>query len=211
MYVPQAFSVADRGFALELISRYPFGLLIACSGDYPEATHIPMLAQERDESLWIVGHVARANPHAAAILDGERATAVFRGPHAYVSAGWYEEPFGNVPTWNYTAVQASGRLAQCDARPILALLTARFEGDRTDPWQIERLEPAYNERQLGGIVAFEMRVERLHSAAKLSQNRSPADRARVEAQLAQSKRPEERDCADAMRAIQSPEDDNGAL
>lgn len=202
MYVPPAFSVAERGFAVELIARYPFGLLIVCDGEYPHATHVPMLAHERNGDLWIAGHVARANAAAQSIQAEERATAAFRGPHAYVSAGWYEDPSANVPTWNYTAAHACGRLRECDARPLLEMMTTTFEAGKSDPWQIERLEATYYEKQLRGIVAFEMRVERLHVAAKLSQNRSEADRARVAGELSHSPRPTDRDCARAMLETQ---------
>jgi transcriptional regulator len=199
MYVPPAFAVADRAFALDLIARYPFGLLTTCDADFPRATHLPMLARQRDDGMWIVGHVARANPHARAILEGNPATVVFSGPHAYVSAGWYEEPSTNVPTWNYTAVHASGRLSACDAACVLDALTEVFERDRPNPWRLDRMDADYYEKQLRGIVAFEMHVERLMCAAKLSQNRSPADRARVIDELSRSPRPLDRDCAQDMR------------
>ncbi|MGA8532959.1 MAG: FMN-binding negative transcriptional regulator [Candidatus Tumulicola sp.] len=201
MYVPPAFSVADRDFALDLIARYPFGLLLGCDAAFPYATHLPMLALQRDGELWIAGHVARANPHARAILEAEPATAVFSGPHAYVSAGWYEEPATNVPTWNYTAAHASGRLEQREAGAILGLLTAVFERERAQPWELEGMDAAYYENQLRGIVAFEMRVERLVCAAKLSQNRTSADRGRVVEELSRSSRPLDRDCAQAMRDV----------
>jgi transcriptional regulator len=202
MYVPSAFSATDRAWMLDAIARDPFGLLITCPGEFPQVTHLPMLAHERDGELWVTGHVARANPHADAIVEGQAATAVFRGPHAYVSASWYEEPYETVPTWNYVAVQASGRLRQCDPLPVLAALTRAFE-TASDPWQLERLDPGYVRAQLRAIVAFEMHAERLEAKAKLSQNRSEEDRRRVARRLAQSARPLDRDCAAAMEAEES--------
>jgi transcriptional regulator len=207
MYVPSAFSVAGRRFALDLIARHPFGLLVTSEGSYPHVTHLPMLGQERDGELWIVGHVARANAHAQSIVSRQPACVVFEGPHAYVSASWYEKPSTNVPTWNYTAVHALGRLAECDAESLLIDLTAAFEGGRSNPWRLGEIDAEYYEEQLRGIVAFEMRVECLRAAAKLSQNRSVADRARVEAELSGSERSLDRECAQAMRAVQeSPEE-----
>ena len=50
--------------------------------------------------------MARANPQLAHCVPGRRATAIFHGPHAYVSPGWYEQP--GVPTWNYIAVHCHG-------------------------------------------------------------------------------------------------------
>jgi transcriptional regulator len=202
MYVPPAFAVDQRDFALNLIARYPFGLLTTCDQPYPQATHLPMLARLDGDDLVIAGHVARANPHARDILSGRPATAVFLGPHAYVSAAWYETPPTNVPTWNYTAAHASGRLSSCDAGAVLAALTEKFESGRPDPWRLDRIDPAYYANQLRGIVAFEMRVERLACVAKLSQNRSAADRARVIDALSRSPHPLDRECAQAMHDAQ---------
>ena len=199
MYVPPAFSIENRAWAIALIDRYPFGLLATCDADYPQATHLPMLARAHDDGkLDILGHVARANPHAHSILAGHTATAVFQGPHAYVSAAWYEEPYQTVPTWNYTAVHASGRLRECDPREVLARLTEKFEAGKADPWRFDRLAPDYVEKQFRGIVAFELRVDRLQNAAKLSQNRTAGDRARVAAALLQSSSVIEREVGEAM-------------
>jgi transcriptional regulator len=200
MYIPPAFHVQERAWALDLIAEYPFGLLLTQSSGAPQATHLPMLAERRGAEVWLLGHVARANPHAAAILAGEPATAIFQGPHAYVSAAWYEEPYRTVPTWNYAAVHCDGRLREGDAYRTLALLAERFEAGRPEPWRMERLDVGYMEKQLRGIVAFEMRVDSLRAKAKLGQNRTPEDRARVAAALERSPFEIERACAAAMKA-----------
>lgn len=199
MYVPRAFSVRDQRWALELIRRYPFGLLIACQAADPLIAHLPMYATERDGAVSIWGHVARANPEAQAIRACARATAVFSGAHAFVSASWYEEPYETVPTWNYTAVYAAGTLRECDPRPVLDAIALQFEGGDERAWRADRLAKAYLESQLKAIVAFELRVDRLIAKAKLSQNRTDVDRQRVIAKLSQSHDPIARECAQAMR------------
>jgi transcriptional regulator len=200
MYVPRAFSVEDRNWALALVRRYPFGLLISCDDADPQITHLPMYATHRDGELSVWGHVARANPQAQAILAQSRATAVFSGPHAFVSASWYEEPFVTVPTWNYTAVYAAGTLYECDPRPVVDALAARFEGENKEAWSTGGLGDKYLQSQLRAIVAFELRVDRLVSKAKLSQNRTLADRLRVVEQLSHAPDPIARECAEAMEA-----------
>jgi transcriptional regulator len=200
VYTPREFEVTDRAWALALIRRYPFGLLVTSDDEYPRATHLPLVAQERDDGIWIVGHVARANPHARSILAQAPATLIFRGPHAYVSASWYEEPYVTVPTWNYTAVHACGRLRECDAWYALQLLTERVEGSRADAWDPQRLDLDYRNSQLRAIIAFELRAEALSAKAKLSQNRTEADRRRVIEQLSRSEDQTDRECADLMRA-----------
>jgi transcriptional regulator len=199
MYTPPAFAVDELAWAVELISEYPFGLLMTYRNSSPQITHLPMLAEVRVGELWLLGHVARANPHAASIDGGAPATAVFQGPHAYVSASWYEEPYETVPTWNYAAVHCDGRLQEGDAYRTLALLTEKFEAGTAAPWEMERLDVDYLQKQLRGIVAFEMRVDALRAKAKLSQNRTPADRERVAAALAASSRELDRACAAEMK------------
>jgi transcriptional regulator len=199
MYTPPAFAVDELPWALELIAEYPFGLLMTNGNGSAHITHLPMLAETRGGELWLLGHVARANPHAASIECGAAATAIFQGPHAYVSASWYEQPYETVPTWNYAAVHCDGTLQEGDAYRTLALLTEKFEAGTAVPWEMERLDVDYLQKQLRGIVAFEMRVGALRAKAKLSQNRTLADRERVAAALAGSSRELDRRCAAEMQ------------
>ncbi|HEY6484762.1 MAG TPA: FMN-binding negative transcriptional regulator [Candidatus Cybelea sp.] len=206
MYVPPLFEVTDRRWAIELIERHPFGMLITADAQYPRVSHLPLIAQERGEELWIVGHVARANPHAQSIRDGVPATIVCEGPHAYISAAWYEAPYETVPTWNYTAVHANGRLAEFDAWTAVKILSERMERGKSDPWEPSRLRAEYRESQLRGIVAFELRAEKMYAKAKLSQNRTLTDRLRVIENLESSENQIDRECAAEMaRTIRDAE------
>ena len=199
MYVPPLFAVESRAWALELAASYPFGLLVTCDDDgTPRASHLPMLLEaDGGDGLRVAGHVAKANPQAAQILAGAKATAIFEGPHAYVSPRWYAEPYHNVPTWDYVAVHAEGRLVEAESRPVLDRLVAAFETG-PDPWRFARVDAGYAEKQLRGIVAFELPVERLIPAAKMSQNRTQEDRDRVREALSRSESPEDRACAKLM-------------
>lgn len=199
MYTPPAFEVTDTAWVAALVDRFPFGMLVTGGEPYPEISHLPMLAELRGDQLWVLGHVARANPHAQSILEHSPATLVFEGAHAYVSASWYQEPYKTVPTWNYSAAHCCGSLQECDAWEMVARLSERFEGGRADAWDPQRLEPAFRESQLRGIVAFEMRAEQIYAKAKLSQNRTEADRLLVIAELSRSSSALERMCGEDMR------------
>jgi transcriptional regulator len=199
MYIPPDFEVADSAAVVTLVDRFPFGLLVTNEEPYPHLTHLPMIAELRDGELWVLGHVARANGHAQSIVNQCPATIAFQGAHAYVSASWYEEPYVTVPTWNYTAAHLCGTLREGDAWDVLVRLTAKFERGRPDAWDPQRLETDFREKQLRGIVAFEMRAERIYAKAKLSQNRTSADRIRVIQQLLASSDALDRECADDMR------------
>jgi transcriptional regulator len=123
---------------------------------------------------------------------------VFQGPHAYVSASWYEEPYATVPTWNYSAVHVVGRLREFDAWEAVRLLSRTIEGSGASAWDPERLDERYRANQLRGIVAFELHAKAIYAKAKLSQNRSDVDRRRVIERLGASADQTDRECAEAM-------------
>jgi transcriptional regulator len=200
VYLPPYFEVHDRGWVVELIGGYPFGLLVTGDAEYPRVSHLPLVCRVVDGRLEIIGHVARGNPHAQSILAGVRATLVFQGPHAYVSASWYEEPYESVPTWNYAAVHILGRLRELDAWRAVTLLSAKMEGAGDGAWDPQLLGAQYRATQLRGIVAFELLAERIYAKAKLSQNRTKADRLRVISNLQASADQVARECARAMEA-----------
>jgi transcriptional regulator len=112
--------------------------------------------------------------------------AVFLGPEAYVTPRWYPAKAEHgrvVPTWNYLAVHAWGRLrVETEPTALEALvrrLTERHEAGADAPWQVEDAPPAFIAGQLKGIVGIELTITRLEGKWKMSQNRPPADRAGV--------------------------------
>jgi transcriptional regulator len=200
VYIPASFEVTDRAWIVELIDRHPFGMLVTGDAEYPRVSHLPLVAQENEGCLSVIGHVARANPHVQSILAGAPATIVFTGPHAYVSASWYEEPYATVPTWNYTTVHVCGRLREYDAWKAVKLLSEKMEG-RNGAWEPERLTVEVRAAQLRGIVAFELRADVIYAKAKLSQNRTAEDRLRVIDRLSASTSQMDRECAEVMASF----------
>jgi transcriptional regulator len=204
MYLPPYFKVDDRAWVVELIGRHPFGSLVTADAEYPRVSHVPLVCRENEGRFEVIGHVARGNPHAQSILEGARATIVFQGPHAYVSASWYEEPYETVPTWNYTAVHVLGGLREYDAWQAVTLLSTKMEGTGAAAWDPQRLRTEYRAKQLQGIVAFALVAERIYAKAKLSQNRTKADRMRVISRLEASDDQVARECGQEMEAIGEP-------
>ena len=197
MYLPRAFEERRVDVLLALMRSAPLATVVVAE----EIAHVPLLADAEGPRVRLRGHVARANPLVAAIDAGATATAVFHGPDAYVSAGWYEQPSRQVPTWSYAAVHARGplrRVGDGALRAILDDLAAAFEPEGA-PWTPALLEPGLLDELLPAIVGFEVVVESLAGKLKLSQNRSDADRARVEAALSRSVSPRDRDVAAWMR------------
>lgn len=182
MYVPKHFDAPDAAWCHALIARESFALLISTGADAtPFATHLPLLLDPaRGPHGTLLGHVARANPHARLLAGGAPTLAVFQGPHAYVSPAWYAV-HPSVPTWNYVAVHATGRPALIEeparVKALLDRLVTTYEAGSAAPWRFESLATDYVDGMVRGIVAFELPIERLEGKAKLSQNRGAEDRA----------------------------------
>ncbi len=170
--------MASNGFAI-LVSPSPPG--------GPLASHIPLQLEAGEGRLGtLYGHVAKANPHAKLLESRDESLAIFMGPHAYISATAYDSP-RNVPTWNYMAVHAYGRAEilrdPATIRKRLGALVEKYEHNRGRPWDLQGAGESFLTQQMQSIVSFRIEISRLEGKAKLSQNRSPSDRASVMNQL----------------------------
>ena len=191
VYLPPAFTEARPEVLVAHIVRHDFALLVSHGPAGLVASHIPFLAERRTaasgaEELHLEGHLARANPQVAELAGGGEVLAVFSGPHAYVSPGWYASGPA-VPTWNYVDVHAYGVLRLVEdhewLRRFLQKLSARHEAGRAAPWRMEDQPAAYIAGMVKGIIGLDIAVTRLEGKYKLSQNRPPADRPRIAAAL----------------------------
>jgi transcriptional regulator len=189
MYVPPAFR-EDRTEVLHAAMRaVRLPVLVGHGPDGLIASHVPMLLDETSGALGtLVGHVASINPHVRATGPG---LAIFQGPEAYITPSWYatkRETEKVVPTWNYVAVHAAGTMEWfTDPDRLLVLvtrLTARFEGEREDPWAVSDAPADFIAGMLKGIAGFALTITKLEGKWKMSQNRPTADRAGVIAGLA---------------------------
>jgi transcriptional regulator len=177
MYIPTAFRADDRAALYDLIERHGFGTLVTVVDGSPFATHLPFVL-DRDRAV-LLGHVARANPHARA-LAGAEALVIFQGPHAYVSPSWYATAPA-VPTWNYAAVHVYGTAGLLDEPRLLDLLerlVRQYESVRERPWTMD-LPADYRQKMVRAVVGFEVPLARVEGKFKLSQNRPAEDRAGV--------------------------------
>ena len=197
MYVQASFAETDPERLLELAARYPFATVITPGADELWVSHLPLLVRRRGDAVVLLGHLARANAHWEAMAgdDGVPTTAIFHGPHAYISPSWYATSPA-VPTWNYVVVHAVGKTRVHHDGPELAELlrdlTAEYEGRQAGAWSPDRLPDDFAQPMRGAIVGFELAVDRLEGKIKLSQNRSAEDRrgvvAALEAQMSEDSR-----------------------
>jgi len=171
---------------------------------YPMATLLPVVWRENV----VIAHMARANPHWRQIGDDAPVLLVCGGPQAYISPSWYAAKAEHgrvVPTWNYSAVHLTGtvRVHEDPAwlREAVTELVERHEGGREVPWAVTDAPGPYIAGQLRGIVGLEVRVTRVEGKAKLSQNRSEADRRGVIDGLRRERAEGAGAVADAMSAL----------
>lgn len=187
MYVPTHFKSESPDLIAKVVRENSFALLVTAFEDGIKTTHLPCLYDpSQGDRGTLRAHLATANDHWKA-FDGKRqSTAVFLGPHSYVSPTWYEEHV-SVPTWNYAAVHLTGSPHVLDANKSLDLLMEMvriFEGPQS-VYDFGAGE-ARAKKLLPGIVAFEMPVQVVTAKFKMSQNRSESDRQRVIEHLAAS-------------------------
>jgi transcriptional regulator len=181
MYIPTAFAEPDLTRLHDFIEQNSFGVLVSQVDGVPFATHVPFLLQRTTGPHGtLVGHLARANPqwHEA---GGQTALAIFSGPHTYVSPTWYEAE-QVVPTWNYTAVHAYGRVQVIeDERALLDIVRDMlrvYEQAMPRPWSFDP-SSTFAKRMLAQIVGFRIGIEKIEGKWKLNQNHPVERRKKV--------------------------------
>lgn len=175
MYHKPYFKEKDEKEILQFMQQHPF--VILCGSDrngVPEATHIPILIDQRNDKLFLIGHISRKSSHHKAFEANSNVLVIFTGPHSYVSASWYDDP-QQASTWNYMTVHAKGRLRFLDESSLLNILkqtTSHFEKSSNSPALFEKLPADYVASLSNAIIGFEIEVSTLENVFKLSQNRN---------------------------------------
>lgn len=183
MYVPAQFREERPDVLAAAIHDIQFGLLISPAVSGISMTHLPFVLKQEGEQYALECHISKGNPHWRDLGNGALSAAVFQGPHAYVSPGWYESKKQHgkvVPTWNYVAVHAHGILEIVDDGLWLAQhlqdLTERNEADQSHPWAVSDAPDDYIAQLSRVIVGLRMPINRFEGAWKMIQHRSEGDR-----------------------------------
>ncbi|AMR65074.1 FMN-binding negative transcriptional regulator [Aquipseudomonas alcaligenes] len=206
MYLPSAFRQDDLAELHAQMQASPFALLTSAGATGVQASHLPLLLEPGEgEFGTLYGHFARANPHWRDLQGGAEALAVFSGPDAYISPGWYPAKAEHgkvVPTWNYIAVHARGPVELIEEPErllqIVSRLSDQHESGRERPWAVSDAPRDYIDSMLRAIVGFALPIRRLEGKWKLGQNRSAADQQGVRDGLAASPSPGDRELAARM-------------
>jgi transcriptional regulator len=203
MYVPALNDERDVGKLVDVIEAHPFATLVTPAAAQLWISHLPLSVRREGDQIVLAGHVARANEHWRA-FDGAPTTAIFHGPHAYVSPTWYATAPA-VPTWNYVVVHVTGRVHVRDdaamSEALVRELTTRFEEAPPTGWSLDGVPDDLKRNLVAAIVSFELRAETIEGKLKLGQNRSAADRAGAAAALEASGGAAARALAEMMRVV----------
>ncbi|KAJ5748774.1 uncharacterized protein N7511_010470 [Penicillium nucicola] len=185
-----------------------------------QSSHIPFVLDtpsSDDNALQngiLRGHIAKQNPQAKVLMEAlaeqnaagndslelpDEVLVLFNGPHHhYVTPKFYTETKPEsgkvVPTWNYSAVQAYGKIrVYCNSKAdeTAGFLAKQVDdmsrqserdimgntgGDKPAPWEVSDAPVNYVELLKKNIIGIEIRVERLQGKFKMSQEMSKGDR-----------------------------------
>ncbi|NUP40905.1 MAG: FMN-binding negative transcriptional regulator [Streptomyces sp.] len=216
MFVPPLYREPDASWMLELIRRNPLAMMVSngTEAEGPFATHLPVIPDPRTAGepaaglagTTLLGHMNRANPHWAALRAGATVLLTFTGPHAYVSPTLYEVSPA-APTWNFTAVHARGTIEKLDEgmpdENTLGVVTSTvraFEDRFGTGWDMSE-SLGYFREIMPAVGAFRFTVSSADAMFKLSQEKSPDIRGRVERSFRESACGRHRATADLMEQL----------
>jgi transcriptional regulator len=171
MYIHKLNRAENREKILEFLCQNEFASLVTYDGERPVASHLLMETVEDGENLFVNGHMSRANSLWKTFEKNSEVLVIFQGPHTYISPTWYNHI--NVPTWNYQSVHVYGRPRLIIERPEVYALLKRLidRHEANSDYRLEGLPKDFVEKEIKGIVAFQIEVTRMEANYKLSQNR----------------------------------------
>ncbi|HYZ21956.1 MAG TPA: FMN-binding negative transcriptional regulator [Rhodopila sp.] len=183
MYVPEQFKEDRLPVLHEAMRAAGLATLVSTTADGLIASHAPLLLDPAPGPYGrLIGHLAKANPHARAADPGVPTLVIFQGTDGYITPSYYaakQEHGKVVPTWNYSAVHAYGTLEVFDdpasLLSIVSRLTDRHEAERAQPWAVSDAPNDFVQGMLRGIVGIGLTITRLEGKVKMSQNRPAAD------------------------------------
>lgn len=191
-YVPSHFEQTNQAEIAAFLQAHPFGTVVVHLVGQLWPTPLPLIHKPASDGCGsFICHVALANDMWQADTDQE-VLVIVNGPDGYITPNWYAtkaETHEVVPTWNYAAVHAWGRMTVHHEpkwkRMAVGMLTQIHERGSAIPWKMGDAPQEYLFGQLEHIVGIEITIDRIKAKYKLSQNRTPADLEGTLAGLAQ--------------------------
>lgn len=181
--------------------EFSFATLVTAENNLPFATHLPFIIEQRDDKIYLLAHLAKANPHWQQFGE-KRVLVIFQEPHAYISPMLYEK-LENVPTWNYIAVHAYGLLKSFPPVENLKLLEKQIKvfDQKYFETNWQKISDEYKTNLAKGVITFEIEVTELQGKKKLNQNKTGKDAQNVIKALEKSNNENERLIAEYMKEV----------
>ena len=215
MYTPKNLTMEDTTQIHAFMKAFSFAVLVSSTNNTTDdkdeiknhqdheinnlnGTHLPFILNEQEGVLY--SHMAKANPHWKSLEDTE-VLIIFSGPHAYISPTWYAKSPA-VPTWNYAAVHAYGKVSLLNDDDTLSVID-----DTLNTYEPELLEsqdlvtPEFKHKLLSAIVGFKVEITKLEGKLKLGQHRPKADQEGVFKALSESPRLDDQALAEYMKKM----------
>jgi transcriptional regulator len=181
MYIPKYYKIEDLTVVKAFIDANGFAILISQVDGRPWATHIPLLLDKNAGGRDILsGHLSKANIQWKGFNGKSEVLAIFSGPQSYISSSWYDHE--NVPTWNYLAVQVYGiiHIVKGDLlKTQLSRMVDKYESGLKNRVHVDTMSKEFLEKEMKGIVGFEIEITEIQAASKLSQNRDAKNYNRI--------------------------------
>ena len=186
MYIPEYFKSDDLSLTHDIMRKYNFATLISQVETGPTISHLPLRFSPSDSDHgFLLGHLAKPNPHWKLWSTDKRITVLFHGPHAYITPRWYEPAPDNVPTWNYATVHVQGDIEiisdEAEAFNEMTALVKQHDSN----WPLE-LSGRHRKAMMAGIIVFKIKIQSIEAKFKLSQQQPAANRDNVIHELSKS-------------------------
>jgi transcriptional regulator len=175
MYTRPYFEL-DEKKCLSLIQEQPFGQVIAGDSGYITQAFLPLVYDEAEHCLF--AHIAKQNELAMLLTKTPKVLVTFLAENAYLSPSWYLST-GQVPTWNYRAVEVEGNAQLLDRQATLKAIMRQsdfHESQFETPWKIDKVPSKNIEAMLNAIIGIKIDIAKITGQAKMSQNKSLDDR-----------------------------------
>lgn len=190
MYSHKYYEMKDYQNVKDFITANNFATIVTNHESTPIATHLPLNIEEKENSLYLSGHFAKANKQWQTIDGNDKILIIFSGAHGYISS-----------TWDYQSVHAYGTgelLNEAQLKKELSMLLNRYESNHINGATWENLSEK-TKQQINGIIGFKVKVDKLETSYKLSQNRSQKEKENIMKHLKQTGAPLNSQLADAIK------------
>lgn len=185
MYLSKHFSQPDEFKVKKLIEQNGFVIILSYPmNEKPYINHLPIIFSNKSgEENILLGHMAKRNPQWRHFKENPECTIIVNGSHTYITPRWYKSG-RDVPTWNYAVAHLHGKIELVEEFQsqveVLSQLSNFYEKLSLKPWAFELPDDLDNGSALTSeIISFRFIIEKVEAKFKLSQNRSPEDKAGV--------------------------------